>query len=87
MTFRLSSTRAIDWCMNCHIWMRKNFRLFFGKGPHHFIVKIELNLFLIQMSVCPKKLKIGGRGFQSEGHDTTYFQMSQSKNETQNKET
>jgi hypothetical protein len=24
---------AIDWCMNCRIWMRKNFRLFFGKGP------------------------------------------------------
>jgi hypothetical protein len=19
--------------MNCHIWMRKNFRLYFGKGP------------------------------------------------------
>jgi hypothetical protein len=23
--FRLNSTRAIDWCMNCHIWLRKNF--------------------------------------------------------------
>ena len=31
--FRLNSTRAIDWCMNCHIWMKKNVRLFFGKGP------------------------------------------------------
>ena len=27
-SFRLNSTRAIDWCMNCHISMRKNFRLF-----------------------------------------------------------
>ena len=30
--FRLNSTRAIDWCMNFHIWVRKNFRIFFGKG-------------------------------------------------------
>ena len=26
--FRLNVTRAIDWCMNCQISMRKNFRLF-----------------------------------------------------------
>ena len=23
--FRLNSTRAIDWCINCHIWLRKKF--------------------------------------------------------------
>ena len=33
ITFRLNSTRAIDWCMNCHIWLRKYFRHFFDKGP------------------------------------------------------
>ena len=31
--FRLNSTRAIDWCMICHISMRKNFDFFFGEGP------------------------------------------------------
>jgi len=32
--FRLNSTRAIDWCINCHIWMIKNFSTIFtiGKG-------------------------------------------------------
>jgi hypothetical protein len=25
--FRLNSTRAIDWCMNLLIWMRKKFRI------------------------------------------------------------
>ena len=28
ITFRLNSTRAIDWCMNWNIWIRKNFRHF-----------------------------------------------------------
>ncbi len=23
--FRLNSTRAFDWCINCHIWIRKKF--------------------------------------------------------------
>jgi len=27
--FRLNSTRAIDWCMNCRIWMKKKFSTFF----------------------------------------------------------
>ncbi len=31
--FRLNSTRAIDWCMNCHSWIGKIFDFFFGKGP------------------------------------------------------
>ena len=37
--FRLNLTRAIDWCMNFHISMRKNFRLFLGKGISENILK------------------------------------------------
>jgi hypothetical protein len=33
ITFRLNSTRAIDWCINCHIWMRKNFDFFLVRIP------------------------------------------------------
>jgi hypothetical protein len=36
--FRLNSTRAIDWCMNCHISLRKNFGQFLPNrwgDPYH----------------------------------------------------
>jgi hypothetical protein len=32
----INSTRAFDWCMNCHIWMRKIFRFFFDAYFHPF---------------------------------------------------
>jgi hypothetical protein len=43
--FRLNSTRAFDWCMNCHISLRKNFQIFFGKGPMKsiYLNKIAVN--------------------------------------------
>jgi hypothetical protein len=31
--FRLNSTRAFDWCINCHIWLRKNIPLFLLRVP------------------------------------------------------
>ena len=32
--FRLNSTRAFDWCINFHIWLRKNF--------HFFLVRVRV---------------------------------------------
>jgi hypothetical protein len=31
--FLIDSTRAFDWCINCHIWMREKFRLFLVRVP------------------------------------------------------
>ena len=54
--FRLNSTRAIDWCMNCHIWMRKKFRLFFGGSVYgenrvkffsHLNMEVKLKCYII----------------------------------------
>ena len=46
--FRLNSTRAFDWCINCHISMRKNFGPFLpNRGdPYH---KKRRKLFLIEI--------------------------------------
>ena len=40
--FRLNLIRAIDWCMNCHIWMRKIFVLFFSKRGDPYQKEVEI---------------------------------------------
>jgi hypothetical protein len=45
--FRLKLTRAIDWCMNCHIWLRKNFDPFLPKRGDPYQKKVETELVIV----------------------------------------
>jgi hypothetical protein len=40
--FRLNSTRAIDWCMNCRIWMKKKFSSIFTIRGDPYQKKVEI---------------------------------------------